>query len=459
MRQASTSLAGRNIAICGGGVMGLASAVHLARQGLGNKVFIIERDSSYKHNSALLSAGGIRHQFSLKENILMSKYSSNFIAEYAKCEASSKQNGINQEEEIAFKPHGYMFLGSSQDSSRVLQANNATQRASGVDWTHLADAKQLSKLFPWLHTEDIALGSYSHKEKGTKEGYFDPWGLMQCMRREALRNNVVFVEGHVEKVYCTSNGNPRIGDPTLTINGMQVKHGNGDKMSDIEEVDGLEALINTTGAWSNTFVDQTICKPNESLLSPAQQQTILDLIPIERRKRCIFYFHCPDKQEFSHPMPPPTTPLTVDPSGVYFRPEGSTRGHFITGVSPEAQEDQECLSDDSLEIIDHHLFEETIWPTLANRVPAFNELKVISSWSGFYDYNPIDMNAIIGYHPSFTNMICSTGFSGHGLQMSPAAGNAVAELLLYKEFREVDLGAFTFDRLEANEPYFESEIV
>jgi glycine/D-amino acid oxidase-like deaminating enzyme len=65
-----------------------------------------------------------------------------------------------------------------------------------------------------------------------------------------------------------------------------------------------------------------------------------------------------------------------------------------------------------LEIVDHHLFDDVVWPTLANRVPAFNELKVKSAWSGFYDYNVFDQNAIIGYHPHFTNLVIAGGFSG-----------------------------------------------
>ena len=456
VRQAS--LAGRTIAICGGSVMGLASAVHLARKGLGDKVVIIERDASYKYCSALLSAGGVRQQFSLPENILMSKYSSEFLLDYAKCETANKLDGVDQEDEIAFKPNGYLFLGSTEESKRILHTNNATQRSCGVDWIHMADAKQLSELYPWLNTEDLIVGSYSHKDKGTKEGYFDPSGFMMCMKREALRHNVLIVEGQVDKVHCVSRGTPGIGDPLLTVDSIHLRHGKNDN-NDIEEIKGLEALINTTGAWSYEFVEQTICKQNTSLLSPAQQQDILDLIPIERRKRCIFYIHCPGKHEFSHPMPTTTTPLTVDPTGVYFRSEGSTPGHYICGVSPEAHLDHAFSDDESLEIVDHHLFEETIWPALAHRVPAFNELKVKSAWSGYYDYNSVDQNAIIGYHPNFTNLICAGGFSGHGLQMAPAAGNAVAELLLYKEFQEIDLKAFSFDRLEAHEPYWETGIV
>lgn len=434
--------------------MGLGTAVHLGRQGLGKEVVVIERDASYKYCSALLSAGGIRHQFSLPENIKMSQYSADFLLDYAQCEAAKE----DQEEEIAFKPHGYLFLGSNETQRKILETNNKTQQSCGVDWVHMADQQRLTELYPWLNTEDIVAGSYSHKDQGTKEGYFDPWGFMQCMKREAIRLGVLFVEGQVDSVKCVQEGTTPGGEPLLTIDSVHLRHDKRDN-NDSEEIKGLKALVNTTGAWSNEFVNLAICKPNTALLTDAQQQAILNLIPIERRKRSIFYVHCPDKHEFSHPMPDTTSPLTIDPTGVYFRSEGSAPGHFICGVSPPVQLDHAFSDDESLETVDHHLFEETIWPILAHRIPAFNELKVKSAWSGFYDYNSVDQNAIIGHHPHFTNFIFAGGFSGHGLQMSPAAGRAVAELIVDGEFRSIDMQAFSFDRLVANEPYWETGIV
>ena len=58
--------------IIGGGPIGLSTAYHLAdRNKNGSAIAIIERDPTYARSSATLSAGGIRQQFSLKENVLM----------------------------------------------------------------------------------------------------------------------------------------------------------------------------------------------------------------------------------------------------------------------------------------------------------------------------------------------------------------------------------------------------
>lgn len=67
-----------NTVIVGGGTMGSSIALHLAQMGHQN-IAVIEQDPCYRRASSLLSACGMRQQFSLKENILLSKYGADFI--------------------------------------------------------------------------------------------------------------------------------------------------------------------------------------------------------------------------------------------------------------------------------------------------------------------------------------------------------------------------------------------
>lgn len=85
--------------------------------------------------------------------------------------------------------------------------------------------------------------------------------------------------------------------------------------------------------------------------------------------------------------------------------------------------------------------------------------QVSSSWAGFYDYNTFDQNGIIGLHPLVPNMYFATGFSGHGLQQSPAVGLAMAELILDGGYKTIDLSAFDLKRIFLQEPMLESNIV
>lgn len=118
-------------------------------------------------------------------------------------------------------------------------------------------------------------------------------------------------------------------------------------------------------------------------------------IPVEPRKRCIFFFHYQSQQSPEH-IVPKIAPLTICPkTNVYFRSEGvslndgEATGNFLCGVSPSEKVDKPIQDIGELDYPDHELFEEIIWPALYNRVPAFGELKLKSSWAGLYEYNTL----------------------------------------------------------------------
>ena len=115
---------------------------------------------------------------------------------------------------------------------------------------------------------------------------------------------------------------------------------------------------------------------------------------MEPRKRFVYVIDCREASEALH-----RAPLTVDPSGVWFRPEGRV---FLCGKSPEENEEPPV---GDLDAIDHAFFEQQVWPQLAARVPAFESVKVINAWAGYYDYNTLDQNAVIGPHPEVAQLL------------------------------------------------------
>jgi len=189
-----------------------------------------------------------------------------------------------------------------------------------------------------------------------------------------------------------------------------------------------DTVVNAAGAWSRRVA------------------TMLDLeLPVYARRRSIFNVSSPARLE--------RCPLLIDPSGVYFRPEGQT---YICGTSPDADNDPDDLP---LDQVDHALFDDLIWPTLAHRVPQFEALRVLHAWSGYYEYNVFDQNAIIGLHPDVDNCIFANGFSGHGLQQGPATGRGVSELILHGRYTTLDLSMLGFNRVLANRPFIEKNVV
>lgn len=150
----------------------------------------------------------------------------------------------------------------------------------------------------------------------------------------------------------------------------------------VQKVIQADFFVNAAGAWSNQLL--------QLILHSVSKLTVAS-IPIRPRKRLIFTIHCPERHGAAH-VPPSNTPLVIDPTGVYFRPEGSGQ-RFITGVSPNKSQDRDyagTAEELSVTEIDDSLFDDVIWPTLALRVPAFECVKVVNRWAGFYDYNTFD---------------------------------------------------------------------
>ena len=81
------------------------------------------------------------------------------------------------------------------------------------------------------------------------------------------------------------------------------------------------------------------------------------------------------------------------------------------------------------------------------------------AWAGHYEVNQFDHNALIGWTPGIDGLMLATGFSGHGMQQSPAVGRAVAELIAYGAYRTLDLSPLALTRVFANQPLRELNVV
>jgi sarcosine oxidase len=167
-------------------------------------------------------------------------------------------------------------------------------------------------------------------------------------------------------------------------------------------------------------------------------------LPVRPRKRFVFFFRSRTAVL--------DCPMVIDPSGLYFRPEGDG---FLTGISPPPEEDPDCLDFE----VDYDLFERRLWPILAARVPAFEAIRMQRAWAGLYAYNTVDRNAVLGRHPEVGNFVFANGFSGHGLQQAPGVGRAISEVIAFGEYRTLDLGRLGFERLKAGRPVRELNII
>ncbi|XP_074417151.1 FAD-dependent oxidoreductase domain-containing protein 1 isoform X1 [Larus michahellis] len=418
-----------DVVVVGGGVVGWSVAYWLkaleGRRRHGMRVLVVERDPTYSQASTVLSVGGIRQQFSLPENIQMSRYSASFLRDI------NEHLGVPSEPpiDIQFQPSGYLFLAPPQGAA-TLEATVQLQREEGAQ-VALLSPTQLKAKFPWIDTEEVALASYGLED----EGWFDPWTLLNAFRRKAISLGVQSCSGEVRGFITSASDTMPPQGPTPLTARIKYVH--------IHVPDSLEyqpvacaIVVNAAGAWAGQLLERAglpggLCPP----------------LPIQPRKRYVYSWHCPDGPGFS-------CPFLIDTTGAYFRRDGIA-GNYLGGMSPPEEEEPDPgdLS------VDHDYFQEQIWPKLARRVPAFSSLRLRSSWAGYYDHNAFDRNGVLGPHPNLENLFLAAGFSGHGLQHAPAAGRAVAELVVKGRYESLDLRRLGCRRLVEGEPLEEDGVV
>ncbi|TBW40081.1 FAD-binding oxidoreductase [Siculibacillus lacustris] len=390
-----------DVVICGGAIMGSSVAWALTRDpAWTGRVLVVEKDPTYARSATTLSAASIRQQFSTPENIRLSRYGIEVIRDL--------KTLFGPEADIGFVERGYLTLASPAGVP-ILEANHRVQQAGGAD-IELLEPDAIARRWPWMSLDGIARAAYGR----SGEGWFDAHMLLDLVRRAARAGGAVYAQAAV-------TGIDRVGD---RITGVTL--------SDGRRI-ACDAFVDAAGPAAGDVA----------------RLAGLDL-PVEPRKRCVFVVHCREEV--------PGLPMLIDgtavASGVYVRPEG--RFH-ICGVSPDEADDARA-DDDDFEV-DYRLYEDVIWPALATRIPAFESLKLVRAWAGHYDFHTFDHNAVIGRHPQVTNFVFCNGFSGHGIQQGPAAGRAVAELLVHGAFRSIDLTVFGYDRLAAGRKVEELNII
>lgn len=387
-----------DVVIIGGAATGSSLAYFLsASPTFTGSILVLEKDASYCKSATALSAASIRHQYSTPENIQISQYGTEFLRNIGNLlEVDGEQPNVN------FQEKGYLFL-ATEEGYGTLKENNRLQRELGADIV-LMTPDELKAQYPWMNVSDLHAGSYGRQG----EGWLDAYCMMQAFRRKAIHQGVTYLEQAVVNIRLD---NGVVSGVTLA-NGQFIECG---------------VVVNAAGT---------------AAVSLAKQVGIT--LPIESRKRSIFYFTCPEKLT--------DCPMLIDPSGAYFHPEGKG---FIGGIQPPADNDPECFDFE----VQHELFDEYLWPLLANRVPAFEALRCEHSWAGHYDYNTFDQNVILGYHPSLKNMVFANGFSGHGMQQAPAVGRGLAELIEFGNYKTLNLSRLGWERVLNNQAIIEKNVV
>jgi FAD-dependent oxidoreductase domain-containing protein 1 len=286
-------------------------------------------------------------------------------------------------ERIGLVHSAYLVL-AGPDGAETLRTNRQTQLAHGADIAFY-EGPAIAIRFPWLNTEDLACATLGLRH----EGWFDAYSLLRAVRSDAIARGARYI--HDEAAVIDLAG------PTATA----IRTASGERIA-------ADYIVIAAGPASGRIA---------ALAGIA--------LPVEPRKRTVFMIRAP--------LDNAGMPLVFDPSGAWLRPEGNG---FICGISPPDQPDPDATGDFNP---DTEPLESHVWPALAHRIPAPEQLRLQRAWAGHYDMCLLDHNAIIGPYPDIPNLLIASGFSGHGVQHGPATGRAIAELIRFGTYRTLDL--------------------
>lgn len=368
-----------DVVIIGGGIVGSSIAYHLAEAGCTN-VVIIERNERQEMGSTGKSAGGVRAQFATPINIQMSRYSIDCFAHFEELTGHTAD----------YRPHGYLFMATSEKHLATLRANHQQQVAQGLTNVQMMSPDDIRQMIPQLRSDDILGGNFC-----PTDGFVDPYSVLRGFSMRARERGVqIWLE--------------------TEVTGIQIEHG---RVSSVITTQGrvwTHAVVNAAGAWAGQV----------------GQWVGLD-IPVRPLRRQIV-----NTQPFD--LLPRPLPMVIDMSnGFHFRRDGE--GILLAWPDPDETYGFKTAFDPA--------FIEKILLRAVNRVPCLADAQVNPRrcWAGLYEVTP-DHHPIIGRAPHIEGFFLANGFSGHGVMHSPATGKIVSDIILHGESSLVDTSILSIER-------------
>ena len=287
---------------------------------------------------------------------------------------------------------GYLFLITEERDVGPFEESLAMWKRLGVPVQRL-DAAAVHGVFPELRVDDVRFATLC-----MRDGYCDPTSLLNGYVARAREKGVHFRER----------------EPAIGI---------------ARESDRVTAVRTT----ARTIATPTVIDAAGPWAGEVAKLAGVDL-PITPLRRQIFV---------TDPIAglPEDFPLTVEmATSFYFHRES---GGVLMGMA-------DPTDGPGFDVTVNWDFLPTLVERALYRLPILERANVKTGWAGFYEDTP-DKHPIIGAVPGIQGFLCAAGFSGHGIMHAPAAGEAIAELIVdgrtsfdvtplaYDRFRRGDL--------------------
>jgi sarcosine oxidase subunit beta len=205
-----------DVAILGGGILGVSSAYFLSRRSR-LRIVLLEKDGLAQATTGL-SVGGLRQQFSHPSNILLSQKTLAFFEQFQK----------EFQVPLGFNKVGYLFLAQKENTWKDFLSSVQTQKQHNVPVETLLP-NEIQKRWPYLNVTDLKGGTFC-----AEDGYADPYEVTMAMAKIAKQHGAaIFEETEVTGIL-------RDGDK---VKGVQTSR--GDLAAPI--------VINAAGPWSGNI--------------------------------------------------------------------------------------------------------------------------------------------------------------------------------------------------------------
>jgi sarcosine oxidase, subunit beta len=166
-----------DVAVVGGGVIGLSVARELRRAGVG-RVAVLEKEPAVGQGSSARANGGVRAQFTTSVNIEFSAFS------IGELERLDRDTGL-----LGFHQTGYLLLAGTEAGERSLRTAVELQRSLGVPVEWL-DPQAVVERVPFVRADGLRAGTFHRRD-----GFLDPHGVVTAMRQDAERLGARIVTG------------------------------------------------------------------------------------------------------------------------------------------------------------------------------------------------------------------------------------------------------------------------
>jgi glycine/D-amino acid oxidase-like deaminating enzyme len=308
------------------------------------------------------------------------------------------------------------------------------QNSIGLDVEALSP-KEVPQRFPII---DRSLDSLVGATFSPHDGLVNPNAVRGWYRREAERLGVEFLDRHYITGVTTRRSAAREASSRV-VEGVDIVEVRPDDpfdqngllrraltthripIEDVVEESRLECsvFINCLGAWSSLLSAKVGIS---DFTEPVRRQITMVDVRADDRARGV------DLE---------STGMVVDANKVYFHPEGP---HFLAGFSNADEAPGYDFTYDA-----SSFFQEQIWPRLYHRCSLFERCRDVGGWAGLYSVTP-DRSGIVGLVGGFANLFEAHSFTGRGVMQSYGVANAVAELVRFGHYQEIDLSPLTRDR-------------